>query len=434
MKIAWFCHRYAPCSGGSENFVRFLAERMAGAGHSVDVITTDAEDLAYFVHPSRGRLDAPADEVIAGVRVHRCKVRHAPLQRWIGKALSFMPVWSVQCRYASYMPIIPEVSRTQGLGRFDAVFAVGFPYTVLAYEALRLARRCDAPLFLVPFLHLAVPGDPVHKAYTRPHQVRLLREADGVISPTPFEQRALAAWGIPRDRMLLLPPGVEIEKVTGGDPERFRTRHAIAADEFVIGQLGALDLNKGTNDLVAAVASLNADPRRRRPFRLILAGSATPRFEAFRDAQPSSVRASIALAGKLKPADIPHFYACLDAYAMPSRTDSFGIVFLEAWANAKPVVAAAAGGVVDVVEHNATGLLVPFGDVPAIAGSIALLEANPQLANRLGAAGKALVESGWSWDDRAKTLIDWLETRVKANRYQPHLRSVAQQVRHAHDQ
>ncbi len=56
---------------------------------------------------------------------------------------------------------------------------------------------------------------------------------------------------------------------------------------------------------------------------------------------------------------------------MPSRTDSFGIVFLEAWANGLPVVAADAGGVPEVVRHEQTGLLVPFGDLDRLSQSIA---------------------------------------------------------------
>jgi glycosyltransferase involved in cell wall biosynthesis len=101
---------------------------------------------------------------------------------------------------------------------------------------------------------------------------------------------------------------------------------------------------------------------------------------------------------------VPHFYAALDVFAMPSRTDSFGIVFLEAWANAKPVVAAAAGGVPEVVEHEKTGLLIPFGDVDALAQVIQSLLDDPAMRKRLGQAGKARVTRGYTWNDRFATL------------------------------
>ena len=99
------------------------------------------------------------------------------------------------------------------------------------------------------------------------------------------------------------------------------------------------------------------------------------------------------------------FYAGLDLFAMPSRTDSFGIVFLEAWANGVPVVAAAAGGVPEVVRHGITGLLVPFGDLDRLTGALIALLSEPAQARAMGQAGRSLVERGYTWDDRFATLL-----------------------------
>ncbi len=202
-RIAWFCHRYDPCIGGSENFVKAMATRASAAGAEVTVHTSNALDLAYFVSSKSGKLDAPREETREGVRVRRLSVAHVRGQRYLGKLASFLPDWRIQSQYASYMPILPELRSIDET--FDAVFAVGFPYTVFALQALRTARRSGAPLFLVPFLHLATPGDVVNKAYTKPHQIRLLREADGIISPTEVEVRALCQWGIAREKILRLP-------------------------------------------------------------------------------------------------------------------------------------------------------------------------------------------------------------------------------------
>ena len=88
----------------------------------------------------------------------------------------------------------------------------------------------------------------------------------------------------------------------------------------------------------------------------------SPNSEAFAARLPAASKRWLSIAGPLPGAEIPDFYDAIDVFAMPSRTDSFGIVFLEAWANAKPVVAAASGGVTEVVEQDKTGLLVPFGN------------------------------------------------------------------------
>jgi glycosyltransferase involved in cell wall biosynthesis len=78
-------------------------------------------------------------------------------------------------------------------------------------------------------------------------------------------------------------------------------------------------------------------------------------------------------------------------YAMPSRTDSFGIVYLEAWMYHLPVIGARAGGVPAVIEHEQNGLLVNFGDVAALVAAIKRLLGDRALARRMGEHGRAKV-------------------------------------------
>src|SRR3954451_9270909 len=164
MKIAWFTHRYHPCIGGAETYGRAMVRRFVAAGHEVDVLTSDAHELTYFFDRRRRRVDAPADSLVDGARVHRFAVRHFPFQRYLGKLLSYAPHWPTRCRVASYMPILPGIERVRG--DYDAVFALGFPFTIFSYAALRTARAAGAPLILTPFHHLATPDDPVHRRCT----------------------------------------------------------------------------------------------------------------------------------------------------------------------------------------------------------------------------------------------------------------------------
>jgi glycosyltransferase involved in cell wall biosynthesis len=82
----------------------------------------------------------------------------------------------------------------------------------------------------------------------------------------------------------------------------------------------------------------------------------------------------------------------------PSRTDSFGITYLEAWCNGVPVIGARAGGVPAVVRHGVDGLLVPFGNVTVLADAIDRLLRDRVLAQALGAAGRARVWRELTWD------------------------------------
>ena len=82
---------------------------------------------------------------------------------------------------------------------------------------------------------------------------------------------------------------------------------------------------------------------------------------------------------------------------MPSRTDSFGIVYMEAWLCGKPVIGARAGGVPAVISDEQDGLLVNFGDVADLADKIKGLLKDSALADRLGQAGRAKVLENYTW-------------------------------------
>jgi glycosyltransferase involved in cell wall biosynthesis len=109
--------------------------------------------------------------------------------------------------------------------------------------------------------------------------------------------------------------------------------------------------------------------------------------------------------------------AAADLFVMPSRTDSFGIAYLEAWCYGLPVVGARAGGVPDVIDDGHDGLLAPFGDLDAIAGAISRLLHDRDLAQQLGAAGHAKVLRELTWDQiyaKVRSVYDEVTQRVKS--------------------
>ncbi len=81
----------------------------------------------------------------------------------------------------------------------------------------------------------------------------------------------------------------------------------------------------------------------------------------------------------------------------PSRAESFGIVFLEAWSFGVPVVGCRAGAVPDVVEDEVSGLLIPPRDSAALANSVSRLIENPAEARRMGAVGQRRVRDEHTW-------------------------------------
>src|SRR5207302_727614 len=123
-----------------------------------------------------------------------------------------------------------------------------------------------------------------------------------------------------------------------------------------------------------------------RPFHLVLAGPEMPNFRRFCDGfAPASRVRRLGVIDEVQKRD---FFAGLDVFALPSRSDSFGLVLLEAWANGIPNVAYRAGGVAEVVRHEQDGLLVMCGAVPAFADALARLIQDADLRKRLGQAGR----------------------------------------------
>ena len=406
MKLAWFTHRYFPCVGGAENYGREMVSRFVKNNWRVDVLTSDAHDLWYFTQRDRRRVNAPRESIVQ--RCARAKISGAAcavstlfrprveLCPALADAVSIRVVYAAHPRHRAR----PRALRRRLRGRFSVhdLFLCG----------LEAARASGAPLILTPFLHLATPGDPVNRHYTKPHQIRLLAESAAVVVQTHLEADAVAAWGIARSNILVLGMGVDHANVTGGDAMGFRSKHAIPFDAKTIGHLATLDPNKGSTDLVLAVEKLNMS-HINEPIILIMAGPSSPEFEGFVRGLSPETKAWLRLLGPLASEDRADFYAAIDIFSMPSRTDSYGIVFLEAWANSKPVVAARAGGVAEVIHDELDGLLVPFGDLDRLSHSLNRLIIDESFSCRLGRSGFNRVSVGHSWDDRFQVL----EERVR---------------------
>jgi len=153
---------------------------------------------------------------------------------------------------------------------------------------------------------------------------------------------------------------------------------------------------KGHSDLLRALALV----RRELPdTRLLIAGVDDPGGGTEKPGLASELRALIAsldlgdhvsLLG-YRP-DVPRLMAAADVYAMPSFEEPFGLVFAEAMAMKRPVVALDNGGTPEVVAHGHTGLLSRPGDVGALAANLLALLRDPGLRARMGETGRARVE------------------------------------------
>jgi glycosyltransferase involved in cell wall biosynthesis len=399
MRIAHFIHRYPPALGGSEAYFARLSRHLVERGHQVTVFTTNAYDLESF-WGTRGRCVHPGVNIVDGVQVRRYRLRRCPEQRRILKVLSFLPHRFWQCLTVPCNPIAPDMWRDAGRTNetFDLVHATAFPYGWPLACALRLARRLDVPFVLTPFLHLGDPDDPrdrTRRVYLSPALLSLVYAADRVFVQTEVERNALIAKRVSEGKIVLQGLGVDLDSCTGGDRRRARSNWEIAESEIVIGHLANNSREKGTVDLLRAAERSWARGHR---FHVVLAGPEMPNFRQFWKHYGPADR--VRRLGILDDRQKRDFFAGIDVFAMPSRSDSFGLVFLEAWANGIPNLAYRAGGVAGVIRHEVDGLLVKCGDLAALTNALGRLRSDSAMRRQLGASGRSRLARDYRWPDK----------------------------------
>jgi glycosyltransferase involved in cell wall biosynthesis len=123
-----------------------------------------------------------------------------------------------------------------------------------------------------------------------------------------------------------------------------------------------------------------------------------PNFRAFWKAFVPKER--VRRLGVLSDRQRRDFFAAIDIHALPSRSDSFGLVLLEAWANGKPNLAYRAGGPGELIHHQTDGLLARCGDVEELATSLGELVRDACLRNSLGESGRERITREFGWKDK----------------------------------
>ncbi|MEO6392807.1 MAG: glycosyltransferase family 4 protein, partial [Pyrinomonadaceae bacterium] len=211
------------------------------------------------------------------------------------------------------------------------------------------------------------------------------RHADHVIAVSEATRRIMVdVEGVPDRQITVVYNGMEpLRAADPGAVLRLREEFGLG-DAPVALMIGRLHEEKGHRYLFDALAQLNQRGSR---LTVMLAGDGPQRAVIEAEAIRADVSDQIRFLGR-RP-DIPELIALSSVVVLPSLAESFGFAALEAMSLAKPVVAFDTGGLPEVIGDG--GLLVPQGDSTELAEAIAAVWANPELAQRLGAAGRARV-------------------------------------------
>ena len=235
---------------------------------------------------------------------------------------------------------------------------------------------------------------------------------DGVAAISAAVADALVRSGVARDRIELIPSGVDCDRFRPPDAaERTRARSelGLAPGDFAVGTVGMLEARKGQRYLIEAIRLLrdgegaalaSATTANVRGF---IAGAGGQADALAAEIETRRLADSIRLMGLID--DSRSLLWALDSFAMPSLQEGLGVAALEAMACGLPVVASATGGLVDAVEDGITGIQVPAGDARALANAIELLFANRDSRAAMGAAGRARVSEKFALEAMARATL-----------------------------
>jgi D-inositol-3-phosphate glycosyltransferase len=241
----------------------------------------------------------------------------------------------------------------------------------------------------------ALDTSPEERAWLEPG---VGQRADGVVATCSDEAFELKGLGVPTSSISVVPCGVDLERFTPDGPVAART------GRIRLMSIGRLVPRKGMGHAIEALARLVADGC---DAELVIVGgsgsgdalAADPEYQRLHGvAEGLGVADRVVFAGQLSQTEMPAMLRSADVVICAPWYEPFGITPLEAMACGVPVVASSVGGLIDTVVEDVTGVHVPPRDPEALAQALAALIADPERARAYGAAGRARVESRYSWD------------------------------------
>jgi D-inositol-3-phosphate glycosyltransferase len=367
-------------SGGMNVYVREMASALAQQGNECIVYTrADSVDLPREVLVEPG---------------HRVVYIHAGPYHLPKEALTDIVDEFIEAMVADI----------ETRGGVDAVHA---HYWLSGEVGHALKHRLEVP-FVVTFHTLARikgAGGDIEPGYREAAEAAQLGCADAVCVSCEAERSELIDhYGVPAGRVVIVSPGVEHAIFGPGD--RGGARRAIGEQEetplvLFAGRIQAL---KGPDVAIRALALME-----NRQARLLVVGGASGIAGHAQEEEMRLLAEELGLADRVRfVAPQPHhllstYYRAADVIVVPSRSESFGLVALEAAACGTPVVASAVGGLTSLVDDGVTGVLVKSRTPAAFAGALDAVLNDPAMATSMSMAG-AVASLDYSWTAAATRL------------------------------
>ncbi len=277
------------------------------------------------------------------------------------------------------------------------------------YAGLKIARRFGVPCvatyhtFFEEYLYHYVPFAPraLMRALARGFSRRQGNQVDALVVPSRAMLSALTAYGV-RAPMTILPTGIRMEELSSGDGAAFRAAHGIAAKRPVLVHIGRVAFEKNIDFLMRMFLRVRA----RFPDALLLVAGEGPALPHLKNlARSLLIEDSVKFVGNLDRATtLLDCYRAGDVFVFASRTETQGLVLLEAMALGVPVVSVAEMGTIDILEAG-KGALIANNDEADFSTKVCELLESAALRQQLSADGRQYAEQ-WDAAKQAQRLAE----------------------------
>ena len=293
--------------------------------------------------------------------------------------------WTAKASAQSCLRALPDGAAVCIDGLALAAFEDALPAEAARLDILVLVHHALA-------LETGLPADEAARYAALERQ--LLPLCRGILCPSPRSAADVAAYGVPPDRIAVVPPGTD--RPTGIEPP------AAHAGPVRLLTVATLTPRKGHRLLIEALAALD-----RRDWRLTAIGSLERDPDAVAEVRAlvagHGLDALVDLAGEWPPAQLSDAYRAADLFVLPSYYEGYGMAYAEAMAHGLPVIGTDAGAIPETVPATA-GILVPAGDRAALGAALDRMIGDGEL-RRAYAAGARAAAAGFA--DWARTAEDW---------------------------
>jgi glycosyltransferase involved in cell wall biosynthesis len=408
---------------GSAIYERNLNRALRERGVEIEVLTTRASRLRHDHQfsitwpdelPTRGEHEGVPIRRFHAVDTSRvgASVSDAILRRWsredvtegevVAGSESFTEAAAAQARRRPRRfdmladvgrgPLVPGLAAyaLRHAPSFDVVLAGYAPFS-LSRQVLWAARRSGVPVVLLPFIH---ENDRYHQFNSL---LRTYEQAAAILTLSPHTSDFVRKC-VPRARPVTLGAGVTVARAPAISAAEFRARHGID-DRPMILYVGRKERSKRYDLAVDAVEMLSGDAV------LVMVG---------KDVDGRAIDSRrVQQLGLLPDGELAAAYEACNVFLLPSMFESFGMVFLDAWLRAKPVIGnRASGAAISLIDDGVDGFLCR--DARQISAACSRLIEDPGLATRMGTAGRIKTLEHYTWERVADRALHALHEVVGA--------------------